>query len=121
MFCVHDVLKRRMGGPGRKLLVVAYKNLPDNMLAAIEEDDFSTFLLNDAKVQDYARSLVEQRYQPRRLEFVLAKNVKTSRWYRCTYMEEKIGLARVYAIDWCFEFFTTMENIRVCEIHFISK
>lgn len=115
-FCVHDLLHRRIGGPSRKLIVVSYKSLPDNVIAAIEEDDFEKFMTNDSKIQDFGRRMQvhAEEYHPKSLEFVIGFNEKTQRWYRCAFLEDKEnGCALLYKIDWGSCFVTSKKNIRV--------
>lgn len=115
-YCIHDLNYRRIGGPSRTLIVVGYEDLPENVMVAIENDDFGKFLANDAIVQDYSKK-VEGGQHPQqlmKLEFVLAKNDATNRYYRCGYIEEVDDEnVKVYSIDWEFSFTTQKKNIRV--------
>lgn len=115
MYTFRDLYHRRMGGPSRKLLVVSYRSLPGNTLATIEEDDFVTLLTNDALVQDYVRTIqVQGHYPSLRLELVLAQNPENSRWYRCAVIEQDGDKTKLFAVDWCIVFVTTVNHIRVC-------
>lgn len=119
MYSIHDIYHRRIGGANRGLIVVAYKNIPGNMILAIEDEDFTKFLTNDAIVQDFGKK-IESDTPPQRLnnhQFVLAKNETTKRWYRCGYLDDvndiDAGMCRVISIDWGFQFTTPKSNIRV--------
>lgn len=118
-YSIHYVYHRRIGGPSRSLMVLAYKNLPQNMILAIEEDDLPKFLTNDAIVQDFGKKieLDAQSQHFKNHQFVLAKNETTKRWYRCGYLDDgddvDAGTCQVFCIDWGFQFTTPKNNIRV--------
>lgn len=114
MFCVHDLYNRRIGGPNRKLKVLSFRQLPDNLIAMIEEDDFPKFLANHAIVQSYAETIEVDQYQPRPLELILAKDESNSQWYRCALIKSD-AKAVVYALDWGHNFEAEFKNIRVSE------
>lgn len=116
-YCVHDLAYRRIGGPGRTLIVVGYKNLPDNVIVAIEDADFAKFLVNDAMVQDYGKKVandVSPQCSFNKLEFVLAQHEVTKKFYRCGFMnDENDERATVYSLDWGLCFVTPKANIWV--------
>lgn len=82
------------------------------MIAVIEEDDFEKFMVNHSLVQDYANATMPQRYEPRPLELVLAKDESDGNWYRCAFLDGTDS-AELYAIDWCRKVKTAFEHIRV--------
>lgn len=116
-YCIHDLAYRRIGGPGRTLIVVGYRSLPDNVIVAIEEEDFAKFLVNDAMVQDYGNEIsivASPQCSFEKLEFVLARHEVTKKFYRCGFLnDENDERATVYSLDWGFSFVTPKTNIWV--------